>query len=328
MAIAALIALIHDILVTVGIYSLVRLPGQSGDGHRLPHHPRLLALRHHRRLRQGRGEHQGPGLDRPDDLHRHRQPLDEPGADALDQHLASSPSCRSCRSWSSAPWLLGASALQDFGLALFIGLLTGAYSSIFIASPVLADAEGTRAPLRPDPPAPGGPDRPARSRSRRPPRPPVPASSPVVRRWPAGGRPRSRSKAAAPAAPGPPGRRPADPGRRPGRSDGRRCHPPCRRPARHWPAAAGGPERGRQPGRPGLRCDPHPSSGRRRPGGRQPPAAPTPQEGPAALRRSRSRVRPAGAWSVPGRRRQAPAPTPGQPVAWRDGARRRLAEGS
>ena len=34
---------------------------------------------------------------------------------------------------------LGASALQDFGLALFIGLLTGAYSSIFIASPVLAD---------------------------------------------------------------------------------------------------------------------------------------------------------------------------------------------
>jgi preprotein translocase subunit SecF len=33
---------------------------------------------------------------------------------------------------------LGASALQDFGLALFIGLLTGAYSSIFIASPLLA----------------------------------------------------------------------------------------------------------------------------------------------------------------------------------------------
>jgi preprotein translocase subunit SecF len=34
--------------------------------------------------------------------------------------------------------VLGASALQDFGLALFIGLLTGAYSSIFIASPLLA----------------------------------------------------------------------------------------------------------------------------------------------------------------------------------------------
>ena len=35
-------------------------------------------------------------------------------------------------------WILGASALNDFGLALFIGLVSGAYSSIFIASPVLA----------------------------------------------------------------------------------------------------------------------------------------------------------------------------------------------
>ena len=35
-------------------------------------------------------------------------------------------------------WWLGAEALEDFGLALFIGLLSGAYSSIFIASPVLA----------------------------------------------------------------------------------------------------------------------------------------------------------------------------------------------
>jgi preprotein translocase subunit SecF len=35
-------------------------------------------------------------------------------------------------------FMLGASTLKDFGLALLIGLLTGAYSSIFIASPVLA----------------------------------------------------------------------------------------------------------------------------------------------------------------------------------------------
>jgi preprotein translocase subunit SecF len=33
---------------------------------------------------------------------------------------------------------LGATALKDFGLALLVGLLTGAYSSIFIAAPVLA----------------------------------------------------------------------------------------------------------------------------------------------------------------------------------------------
>ncbi|MGH9107760.1 MAG: protein translocase subunit SecF [Acidimicrobiales bacterium] len=35
-------------------------------------------------------------------------------------------------------WILGAAALNDFGLALFIGLVSGAYSSIFIASPILA----------------------------------------------------------------------------------------------------------------------------------------------------------------------------------------------
>ncbi|MEA2687150.1 MAG: preprotein translocase subunit SecF [Actinomycetota bacterium] len=34
--------------------------------------------------------------------------------------------------------VLGATTLQDFGLALLIGLLTGAYSSIFIAAPILA----------------------------------------------------------------------------------------------------------------------------------------------------------------------------------------------
>jgi len=34
--------------------------------------------------------------------------------------------------------ILGATSLKDFGLALLIGLLTGAYSSIFVASPILA----------------------------------------------------------------------------------------------------------------------------------------------------------------------------------------------
>jgi preprotein translocase subunit SecF len=38
--------------------------------------------------------------------------------------------------------LLGASTLQQYGLALFVGLLSGAYSSIFIASPILAMLKG------------------------------------------------------------------------------------------------------------------------------------------------------------------------------------------
>jgi len=35
-------------------------------------------------------------------------------------------------------YVLGATTLQSYGLALSVGLLSGAYSSIFIASPLLA----------------------------------------------------------------------------------------------------------------------------------------------------------------------------------------------
>jgi preprotein translocase subunit SecF len=35
-------------------------------------------------------------------------------------------------------WILGAVALQDFAVALLVGLITGSYSSIFIATPLLA----------------------------------------------------------------------------------------------------------------------------------------------------------------------------------------------
>ena len=35
-------------------------------------------------------------------------------------------------------WILGAVTIQEFGIALFVGLLSGAYSSIFIAGPTVA----------------------------------------------------------------------------------------------------------------------------------------------------------------------------------------------
>ena len=41
--------------------------------------------------------------------------------------------------------LLGSGTLTDISLALFVGMLAGAYSSIFIASPLLVMLEGTRA---------------------------------------------------------------------------------------------------------------------------------------------------------------------------------------
>ena len=77
-----LAALVHDILVTVGVYSLFGFEVTPATVDRLPHDPRLLALRQHRRVRQGRGEHPARVVDGRHDLQRHGQPVAEPGADA------------------------------------------------------------------------------------------------------------------------------------------------------------------------------------------------------------------------------------------------------
>jgi preprotein translocase subunit SecF len=45
-------------------------------------------------------------------------------------------------------WILGAVTIQEFGIALFVGLLTGAYSSIFIAGPTLAFVKERQAKYR------------------------------------------------------------------------------------------------------------------------------------------------------------------------------------
>ena len=57
MAAAAIVALIHDLLITAGIYSTRGLRGNPGHGHRHADDPRFLALRHRRRLRQGPRKH-------------------------------------------------------------------------------------------------------------------------------------------------------------------------------------------------------------------------------------------------------------------------------
>ena len=49
------------------------------------------------------------------------------------------------RSCSSAPSCSAPGTLKDLSLALFVGIAVGAYSSIFIATPLLADLQGARA---------------------------------------------------------------------------------------------------------------------------------------------------------------------------------------
>ena len=44
--------------------------------------------------------------------------------------------------------LFGGDTLKDFAFAMFIGVATGAYSSIFVAAPVLTIVEGARAAVR------------------------------------------------------------------------------------------------------------------------------------------------------------------------------------
>ena len=75
-------------VLTAGIYSLTQFVVTPVDGHRAADGPRLLAVRHHRRVRQGRGEHPRPGRRHPLDLQRGGRAGGQPDLHALDQHLA------------------------------------------------------------------------------------------------------------------------------------------------------------------------------------------------------------------------------------------------
>ena len=84
-----MIALVHDVLITAGIYALVGPRGHARDGHRDPHDPRVLAVRHRRDLRQDQGEHRVERARHPRSGYDGRgRPVAEPDADALGQHLA------------------------------------------------------------------------------------------------------------------------------------------------------------------------------------------------------------------------------------------------
>ena len=147
------------------------------------------------------------------------EPLDVGGAHAVAGHQLLDAACR-----SAALMLFGGETLKDFGFALLVGVASGAYSSIFIATPVLVRVEGARARLHAPPPAGScmedhGGDMPALRR--RGTLASAPARSATARRAPA--RPR-RAGAARPRA----RRRRRERARAAGRGDGRRA-PDARR---------------------------------------------------------------------------------------------------
>ena len=135
---AALVALLHDLIITAGVYALVGFEVTPVDGDRLPDDPGLLALRHGRGLRQGPGEHPRHHRGEPQHLQRGGQPGAQPDPDAVDQHRAGGAAAGRRVCSSSVP-ACSARAAEGPGLVLFVGMAVGAYSSIFIAPPVLAD---------------------------------------------------------------------------------------------------------------------------------------------------------------------------------------------
>ena len=79
-AVPVLIALMHDLLITGGVYSLDRPGGDDVDGRGAADDPGLLALRHDHRVRPNPRER---AADAARGVLADRQPLDERGADAL-----------------------------------------------------------------------------------------------------------------------------------------------------------------------------------------------------------------------------------------------------
>jgi len=136
MAIAALVALLHDMLVAVGIYSLSGFEVSPDTviafltilGYSL--YDTIVVF--DRVQENTRGLASTNRLTYTDTINLS---MNQVLARSLNTSLVAILPILSILVIGS--WVLGATALEDFGLALFIGLTTGAYSSIFIASPLL-----------------------------------------------------------------------------------------------------------------------------------------------------------------------------------------------
>ena len=137
MAIAALVALLHDILITVGIYSLSGFPVTPGTviafltilGYSL--YDTIVVF--DRVQENTRGLASSGRMTYTDVVNLS---MNQVLMRSINTSLVAILPVLSVLVIGA--YVLGATALEDFGLALSIGLITGAYSSIFIASPLLA----------------------------------------------------------------------------------------------------------------------------------------------------------------------------------------------
>jgi preprotein translocase subunit SecF len=137
MAVATLAALVHDILVTVGVYAVLGLPVTPAT---------VIAFL----TILGYSIYDGIVVfDRVDENVKRVGSASSASYSTIVNDSMNQVLMRTLNTSITAllpilsllvigSLVLGATSLQEFGSALFIGLLSGAYSSLFIASPVLA----------------------------------------------------------------------------------------------------------------------------------------------------------------------------------------------
>jgi preprotein translocase subunit SecF len=138
MALSALVALAHDLVITVGIYALAGFEVTPASvigfltilGYSL--YDTVVVFD---KVRENTLEAQGNG----------RLSFSQAANQAVNQTLVRSINTSVVALLPVASilfigaWLLGPGTLLDLSLALFVGIAVGTYSSIFIATPVLAD---------------------------------------------------------------------------------------------------------------------------------------------------------------------------------------------
>ena len=136
MAVAALIAVLHDVIITVGIYSIFGFEVTPATvisfltilGYSL--YDTIVVFD---RVKENQAKFSGS-----------RTPYSDIVNISMNQVLMRSlntsiASILPVMSLLVIGWgLLGAAALEEFALALFIGMVSGVYSSIFVATPLLA----------------------------------------------------------------------------------------------------------------------------------------------------------------------------------------------
>ena len=147
MALAAIIAVVHDIIITVGVYAIT---GFEVTPATVVAFLTILGFSLYDTVvvfDKVKENEARLGTVRGDTYSHDGEPLAEPGADAVAQHLVRRAAAGGVAALRRHATSSAASTLRDFALALFVGLLIGAYSSIFVATPILAVAEGARAAL-------------------------------------------------------------------------------------------------------------------------------------------------------------------------------------